>query len=76
MATSDLPEPVGVASTTFAPLTSSISASSCAGYSTVPFASAQAAKDGEQLVGVGALRAQGGQVARIVEQGSIGSHRE
>ena len=30
----------------------------------------------EQLVGVGALRAQGGQVARIVEQGSIGGHRE
>src|SRR3712207_6595439 len=43
VATSDLPDPVGVASTTFAPLTSSISASSCAGYSVVPPASAQAA---------------------------------
>src|SRR3954470_2553403 len=45
VATSDLPEPVGVARTTFAPLTNSISASSCAGYSTVPCASAHSAKE-------------------------------
>src|SRR3712207_4290031 len=44
VATRDLPEPVGVARTTLAPLTSSVSASSCAGYNTVPFDSAQAAK--------------------------------
>src|SRR3954447_17525536 len=44
VATSDLPEPVGVARTTLAPLTSSISASSCAGYSVVPAASAHAEK--------------------------------
>ena len=51
MATSDLPEPVGVARTTFAPLTSSISASSCAGYSTVPLASAHAAKEANSSSG-------------------------
>src|SRR5918997_87837 len=45
MATSDLPDPVGVARTTWAPLTNSISASSWCGYSTVPFASAQAANE-------------------------------
>ena len=51
VATSDLPEPVGVARTTFAPLTSSISASSCAGYSTVPLASAHAAKEANSSSG-------------------------
>src|SRR3954451_4743318 len=40
VATSDLPDPVGVDRTTLAPLTSSISASSCAGYSVVPPAAA------------------------------------
>src|SRR3954468_12054175 len=45
VATSDLPEPVGVARTTLAPLTTSISASSWCGDSTVPPASAQAAKE-------------------------------
>ena len=69
MATSDLPEPVGVARTTFVPLTSSSIASSCAGYSTVPFASAQAAKSANSCVGVVAVRAQRGEVGGVVEQG-------
>ena len=51
MATSDLPDPVGVARITFAPLTISISASSCAGYSTVPLASAHAAKEANSTSG-------------------------
>ena len=77
MATSDLPEPVGVARTTFAPLTSSISASSCAGYSAVPLACAHAAKEANSASGSVALGAQGGQVARVVKQGrASGGHRE
>src|SRR5215475_5002449 len=35
-ATSDFPDPVGVASTTLLPVTSSSTASSCAGYSSIP----------------------------------------
>ncbi len=67
MATSDFPDPVGVASTTLAPLTSSISASSWCGYSSVPAAAAQAANSvnrvsasapsgGDSTVGVALMR--------------------
>ena len=43
-ATVDFPEPVGVATTTFAPVTTSTSASSCAGYSVMPWSVTQPAK--------------------------------
>src|SRR3954451_409871 len=51
VATSDLPEPVGVARTTFAPLTNSIRASSWAGYSVVPLDSAHSAKEANSSSG-------------------------